>query len=165
LIAALNLAPVTIERAILILLGGDEIEMQPLVTDPVVMRLSTGSVADLQSFFEMNTTDAEVIFAHIAECAAVDEQTLIVGCCCGTGVVALSMAKQGRCVFRIDIDTSAISDATGSAELNRIENAEFIVGKVEDQLAPLPLRQTGISASVCLFPGCTQKYFCVAIGS
>jgi tRNA/tmRNA/rRNA uracil-C5-methylase (TrmA/RlmC/RlmD family) len=70
------------------------------------------------SFFEMNTTGAEVLFGHVAECAAVNKQTLFIDSCCGMVVIALLMANRAKSIVGLDIGMSAISDATRSARLN-----------------------------------------------
>jgi tRNA/tmRNA/rRNA uracil-C5-methylase (TrmA/RlmC/RlmD family) len=106
--------------------------------DYIVQRLlGLNIVISPVSFFEMDLTCAEVLFAHVAEWAAVDDQTVLINCYCRTGMAAFLMARRTQHVFGIDFHPSAISDATRSSQWHQITNAIFILGKVEDELAPL----------------------------
>lgn len=86
------------------------------------------------SFFQTNTAGAEVLFQKIEELAEVDEDTVLVDCCCGTGVIGLAMARNVKEVIGVDIEEAAIIDARKNAEKNGITNATFIAGKAEDVL-------------------------------
>ncbi|KAH0786025.1 tRNA (uracil-5-)-methyltransferase A isoform X1 [Histomonas meleagridis] len=86
------------------------------------------------SFFQTNTSGAEVLFSKIEEQAEVDENTILVDVCCGTGVIGLAMAHKVKRVIGVDIEEQAIQDAIRNAQKNNINNAEFIAGKAEDTL-------------------------------
>jgi tRNA (uracil-5-)-methyltransferase len=83
------------------------------------------------SFFQTNTAGAELLLQKIEELAGVDENTVLVDCCCGTGVIGLSIAGRVKEVIGIDIEEAAIIDARNNAERNGVENATFIAGKAE----------------------------------
>jgi 23S rRNA (uracil1939-C5)-methyltransferase len=88
------------------------------------------------SFFHANATGAEALFAHVTECAGVDNETLLIDYCGGTGVIAPSMANWTREVIGIDIDEEVIDNPRRNAQWNGIENTTLIVGKAEVELRP-----------------------------
>jgi tRNA (uracil-5-)-methyltransferase len=69
--------------------------------------------------------------SKIEEVAGVDAETVLVDCCCGTGVIGLAMARNVKEVVGIDIEEEAINDAKRNAEKNGIANATFLVGKAQ----------------------------------
>jgi tRNA (uracil-5-)-methyltransferase len=83
------------------------------------------------SFFQCNTTGAELLFTKIEELAEVDAETVLIDCCCGTGVIGLAMARNVGEVIGIDIEEEAVNDAKRNAAKNGIENATFHCGKAE----------------------------------
>lgn len=86
------------------------------------------------SFFQVNATGAELLFSKIEELAYLDENTLLLDICCGTGVIGLSMARKVKMVVGVDIEEQAIEDARRNAALNGITNAEYIAGKAENEM-------------------------------
>jgi tRNA (uracil-5-)-methyltransferase len=89
------------------------------------------------SFFQTNTSGAELLFEKIIDLTDVDKDTILVDCCCGTGVIGLALAGSVREVIGIDVEEAAIRDAIRNAGINGIKNAKFIVGKAEDVLATI----------------------------
>ena len=87
------------------------------------------------SFFQTNTSGAELLFSKIEEQAEVDSNAILVDVCCGTGVIGLAMANKVKKVIGVDIEEQAILDAKRNAEKNHILNAEFIAGRAEDTLS------------------------------
>jgi tRNA (uracil-5-)-methyltransferase len=87
------------------------------------------------SFFQTNTSGAELLFEKIIELTEVDKETILVDCCCGTGVIGLALAGAVKEVIGVDIEEAAIEDAVRNAKLNKIKNAKFVAGKAEDVLS------------------------------
>jgi tRNA (uracil-5-)-methyltransferase len=102
------------------------------------------------SFFQVNTLGAELLFSKIEEVAGVDDNTILVDCCCGTGVIGLSMAKSVKEVIGIDIEEAAILDARGNAERNGIQNATFIAAKAEDALHDVLAKYQNGEKIICI---------------
>jgi tRNA/tmRNA/rRNA uracil-C5-methylase (TrmA/RlmC/RlmD family) len=106
----------------------------------------------LMSFFRANKTAAEALFAPVAEWTAVDNETVLMDCYCGIGVIALSMASRAKETIKIDIDEEAIANARRNAELNGIANAIFIVSKAETELRSLLVEKAAADDKiVCVF--------------
>ena len=49
--------------------------------------------------------------------------------------MALAVAKHAKKVYGVEIVPAAIEDAKQNAKVNQIDNAEFVVGKAEEQMA------------------------------
>ena len=81
-----------------------------------------------QSFFQVNSVQAEKLYNKAIEFAALSGGETVVDCYCGTGTISLYLAKHAQKVYGIEIIASAIEDAKRNAEDNRCDNAEFILG-------------------------------------
>ncbi|KAK8389815.1 hypothetical protein O3P69_009068 [Scylla paramamosain] len=89
------------------------------------------------SFFQINTKGAEVLYSTVKEIAEVSPVTTLLDICCGTGTVSLAMAPHVRSTIGIDITTGAVEDAKKNAALNNINNTIFIAGRAEKVLPRL----------------------------
>lgn len=112
-----------------------------------------------QSFFQVNSEQAEKLYNTALEYAALNGTETVVDVYCGTGTISLYLARHARQVYGIEIVAPAIADAKKNAELNNCQNAEFILG---DAAVELPkLLATGIQPDVVLVDppraGCEEK--------
>ncbi|XP_069960434.1 tRNA (uracil-5-)-methyltransferase homolog B [Cherax quadricarinatus] len=89
------------------------------------------------SFFQINTGGAEVLYRTVQEIAEVSPITTLLDICCGTGTVSLVMAPHVRGTIGIDEVTAAVQDAGENARANNISNSTFIPGKAEKVLPQL----------------------------
>lgn len=89
------------------------------------------------SFFQINTRGAEVLYNTIKEVAEVSPITTLLDVCCGTGTISLAMAPAVRGTIGIDVVTGAVEDARKNAQRNNIENSVFMAGKAEEVLPRL----------------------------
>jgi len=87
------------------------------------------------SFFQVNTEQAEVLYDKIIELADLKGSENVMDLFCGTGTIGLFMAKKIARVIGIDIAKSAIKDAVDNTLLNNIKNAEFVSGDVFEILS------------------------------
>ena len=78
------------------------------------------------SFFQVNPSQAYKLYNKIIELAGLKINETILDLFCGTGIIGLFLAGEGRKVFGIDIGKSSIEDARENAKMNKIKNAEFI---------------------------------------
>ncbi|XP_023226761.1 tRNA (uracil-5-)-methyltransferase homolog A-like [Centruroides sculpturatus] len=85
-----------------------------------------------EAFFQINTSGAEVLYSTIAELAEIDNETTILDICCGTGTIGLCLAKIAPKVIGIEMCSQAIENAKSNAQINNINNVEFVCGKAED---------------------------------
>ncbi|XP_066973393.1 tRNA (uracil-5-)-methyltransferase homolog B-like [Macrobrachium rosenbergii] len=86
------------------------------------------------SFFQINTGGAEVLYRTVREIAEVSPLTTLLDVCCGTGTISLVMAPYVRGSVGIEVTTGAVLDAKENAIINNIPNAHFIAGAAEKVL-------------------------------
>lgn len=84
------------------------------------------------SFFQTNTLAAEVLYSSVGEWAQLDQDTILLDVCCGTGTIGISLAKKVKKVIGIDLCQEAVNDAKVNAEANGLTNVEYHCGKAED---------------------------------
>lgn len=84
------------------------------------------------SFFQVNTVQAEKLYAQALKYAALTGEETVWDLYCGTGTISLFLAKKARKVYGAEIVPEAVEDARKNAEINGISNAEFLCGKAEE---------------------------------
>jgi 23S rRNA (uracil1939-C5)-methyltransferase len=86
------------------------------------------------SFMQTNTHAAEKMIG-VLKAWMVDSpagSNVLFDLYCGTGVIGLNLADRFSRVIGIEIDSNAIEQAKENAATNKIQNATFVPGKVED---------------------------------
>ena len=81
-----------------------------------------------QSFYQVNTAQAERLFAEAKRLADPQKNELLLDLYCGAGAIGLSMADAVGKVIGVEIVPQAIEDAKANAKRAGIENAEFFAG-------------------------------------
>ncbi len=81
-----------------------------------------------QSFYQVNTLQAEKLYAIAGEYAQLDENSILLDLYCGAGTIGLSMCKGIKKLVGVEIIPQAIENARLNAKLNGAENTEFICG-------------------------------------
>ncbi|KAG8455956.1 hypothetical protein GDO86_001952 [Hymenochirus boettgeri] len=84
------------------------------------------------AFFQVNTLAAEVLYSSIVDWAELNQDSTVLDVCCGTGSIGISLAKNVKKVVGIELCREAIADAETNAQLNNLDNVEFLCGKAED---------------------------------
>ncbi len=111
------------------------------------------------SFFQVNPVQTEVLYKKALEYAGITEEDTVVDLYCGIGTISLFLAQKAKKVYGVEIVSDAIKDAENNARLNNITNAEFFVGKAEEELPKL--YKKGVRANVAVVDpprkGCDEK--------
>jgi len=81
----------------------------------------------LHSFFQVNGSQTEKLYAKALEYASPDGDTVF-DLYCGAGTISLFLAKKAKKVIGVEIVEAAIENAKENADLNGITNAEFYAG-------------------------------------
>ena len=84
------------------------------------------------SFYQVNPVQTEKLYKKVAEYAGLSGGETVWDLYCGIGTISLSLARQAKKVFGVEIVPQAIEDAKKNARRNGIDNAEFYCGKAED---------------------------------
>lgn len=112
-----------------------------------------------QSFFQVNSEQAEKLYNKALEYAALSGNETVVDVYCGTGTISLYLAKHAGKVYGIEIVAPAIEDAKKNAQDNNCSNAEFILGDAAEKLPQLLAE--GVKPDIVVVDppraGCEQK--------
>lgn len=84
------------------------------------------------SFFQVNPTQTEKLYGKALKYAGLTGNETVWDLYCGIGSISLFLARSAKKVIGVEIVPEAIQDAKINAEINGIENAEFLVGAAEE---------------------------------
>ncbi|MGN1050712.1 MAG: 23S rRNA (uracil(1939)-C(5))-methyltransferase RlmD, partial [Acutalibacteraceae bacterium] len=79
-----------------------------------------------KSFYQVNHHMAEKLYYKAQEYADLQKDDVLLDLYCGTGTIGLTMADKCKKLYGIEIVPEAIENAKKNAEINKINNAEFI---------------------------------------
>ena len=89
------------------------------------------------AFLQTNTEMAERLYELARDFAALTGSENVFDLYCGTGTIGLTLARDARAVWGLEISEESIACAIENAELNGIENARFFAGNVGQTLEEL----------------------------
>lgn len=87
-----------------------------------------------RSFYQVNPTQTQRLYKLAVDKAELTGKETVVDAYSGIGTIGLSLADKAKHVTGIEMVADAVNDAKQNAEINGIENADFIVGKTETVL-------------------------------
>ena len=126
----------------------DEDTSMVLSTQPVEILYGDGYIEDIlcglkfrisaKSFYQVNPAQAEKLFKTAMKMARFKGNEKVIDAYCGTGTIGLIAAKYGAGrVVGIELNPDAVNDAKTNAQINGIENADFICGDASQVLKNL----------------------------
>lgn len=86
------------------------------------------------SFFQTNSLQTERLYAVVKEWAAVQPHETVFDLYCGAGTISLTVANQAKRVIGFESVAAAVDDARRNALENHIDNCDFVLGDLRDQL-------------------------------
>ena len=84
------------------------------------------------SFYQTNPVQTEVLYNKAIELADLNKEDIICDLYCGIGTIGIFASKYVKKVYGIEIVEEAIEAAKENAEINKVENVEFVAGDVEE---------------------------------
>lgn len=93
-----------------------------------------------RSFYQVNTAQAEKLYARAIEWAGLSPADRVLDAYCGVGLIGLLAAKKAGKVTGIEIVPDAIACAKKAAKVNKIDNIEFLCGDAGKALNGKELR-------------------------
>ena len=104
-------------------------------SDTVIEDLNSLSFAvSAQSFLQVNPKQTIVLYNAAIDALELNMSDSVIDLYCGIGTISLLMAKRVKKVLGIEAVPAAIEDAKQNAVRNKLNNASFICGSVEDVL-------------------------------
>ncbi|XP_014663337.1 PREDICTED: tRNA (uracil-5-)-methyltransferase homolog A-like isoform X2 [Priapulus caudatus] len=89
------------------------------------------------SFFQVNTLATEVLYSVVGDVCKLNEDTVLLDICCGTGTIGQTLAKQVKKVYGFELIQEAVDDARYNAKVNGISNIEYICGDAMQEVPEL----------------------------
>ncbi len=89
------------------------------------------------AFLQTNTGMAERLYSLAREYARLTGTENVLDLYCGTGTIALALARDAAAMWGLEISEEAVACAIENAELNNIANARFFAGNVGQTLDEL----------------------------
>jgi 23S rRNA (uracil1939-C5)-methyltransferase len=89
------------------------------------------------SFFQINPVQTEVLYNKALEYAGLTGNETVFDLYCGIGTISLFLSEKAKKVIGVEVVPDAIADAKRNAQLNGIENVEFLVGEAETVIPKL----------------------------
>lgn len=99
------------------------------------------------SFFQVNTSQAIVLYRKVLEMAELTGNETVFDLYCGIGTITLFLARRASKVFGVETVPQAVEDARENARINNVTNVEFYEGNAED-VVPNLVNQKGLKADV-----------------
>ncbi|XP_053202096.1 tRNA (uracil-5-)-methyltransferase homolog A-like [Panonychus citri] len=110
------------------LVDGEPFIFESLRQNTLIMKISPFA------FWQTNTAAAEICYSTIEQLAQLNENSIVLDICCGTGSIGIYLANKVKHVIGLELNHDALEDARYNAEHNKITNIEFIEGKAEDEI-------------------------------
>lgn len=86
------------------------------------------------SFYQVNPVQTVKLYRAAMERAALTGNETVVDAYCGIGTISLFAARKAEQVIGVESVSQAVEDAKENAQLNNIDNADFICAKAEEWL-------------------------------
>ncbi|PJI07823.1 MULTISPECIES: 23S rRNA (uracil(1939)-C(5))-methyltransferase RlmD [Clostridium] len=90
-----------------------------------------------KSFFQVNPVQTEKLYSTAMKYAGLTGKEIVFDAYCGTGTISLFLSQNAKKVYGVEIIPEAIENAKINAKQNSVTNAEFIVGKSEEEIPKL----------------------------
>ncbi len=87
-----------------------------------------------EAFFQVNARQTEALYGIVADLCAPEGHERVLDAYCGTGTMALLLARRAAHVLGVDQEAAAIADARASARLNGVGNAQFVCAPAQEVL-------------------------------
>lgn len=84
-----------------------------------------------QAFYQINSIQTEKLYTKAIEYAQITDKDTVIDAYCGIGTISLIASQHAKKVIGIEIVPEAIQNAKENANINNIDNAEFLCGKSE----------------------------------
>ena len=89
---------------------------------------------DSLSFFQTNTKGAELLYSEAEKYISSAKNKVVYDLYCGAGTISQTIAEDAAKIYGIEIDKDAAERAAENAELNNVQNTEYIAGDVLEEI-------------------------------
>lgn len=85
-----------------------------------------------KSFFQVNPKQMEVLYSKAIESAKLDKSKQVIDLYSGVGTISCILALHVKKVIGVEIVKEAVQNAVQNAQINHLENVEFVCADVSD---------------------------------
>ncbi|MDD8048128.1 MAG: 23S rRNA (uracil(1939)-C(5))-methyltransferase RlmD [Thomasclavelia sp.] len=114
----------------------------------------------LKSFYQINPVQVEHLYQTAIDFANLNKDDVVLDAHCGIGTISLSLAKYVKKVYGVEIVKEAIDDANINANLNDINNVEFVCDDAGKYM--IKLLEDGVKLDVVFVDpprkGCSKEF-------
>ena len=93
------------------------------------------------SFYQINRQSTQNLYTLVKEFAALQPNDILFDLYCGIGSIGLTMAKDVKHLYGVEIIPQAIQNAKQNAALNGFQNTTFLCGDCKDAISYFTQRQ------------------------
>ena len=86
------------------------------------------------SFFQVNVSQAQVLYGKILEYANLSGEETVIDSYCGTGTISIYLAGKAKRVYGLELEKGAVRDSRENCKLNNLSNLKFFTGEAEKWL-------------------------------
>jgi 23S rRNA (uracil1939-C5)-methyltransferase len=133
---------------------------EPLSSEPFYEIYNEGdliqSVLDKQfiinmgCFFQVNSTTTKLIYGIVKN--IIKKNDVLFDFCCGIGMYSIILSKYFKNIYAIDSNESNIILGQKNQELNKINNIDFIVGNIQDEVKDLIWKHNNKNKTLVINP-------------
>lgn len=87
-----------------------------------------------QSFYQVNTEMAEKLYQKAIDFSDLNSEDIVIDAYSGIGTIGLSVAKQVKHVYGVEVVEKAVSDAKENATRNGITNSTYVADSAENAM-------------------------------
>ena len=81
--------------------------------------------------FQTNTIQGEVLYGEVEKLIGFQGDEIVYDLYCGTGTISLFLANKAKEIYGFEVIRSALEDAEENADLNNIENVQFLKANLD----------------------------------
>ena len=83
------------------------------------------------SFFQTNTYQGETLYSEVVKAAGLTGKEVVYDLYCGTGSIALYLAKNAKEVYGFEVIRSSLENAEKNSVINNIDNVHFLKANLD----------------------------------
>ena len=102
-----------------------------------------------ESFFQLNPVQTEHLYEFALKAAKLSHKETVLDLYCGAGTIGIYMSKMAKRIIGVEVNPQAVKNAIENAKKNKVNNAEYYAGYVDEILPQLAKKNINIDVLVC----------------
>ncbi len=102
-----------------------------------------------ESFFQLNPVQTENLYQLTLKACKLSHKENVLDLYCGAGTIGIYMSNMAKNIIGVELNEAAVINARENAKKNKVKNAKYYVGSVDDVLPELLKENINIDVVVC----------------